>query len=493
MFQGPYKPELKSIRRHTVPAWFHDAKFGIMVSWNPSSVPAYAPVGRGDHHELLTRGDFDAYFKYIPYAEWYINSMRIPGSPTQQHHRERFGENMTYFDFATLFKKTSARCDLEQWTALFGRAGAKYVVFVTKHMDGFCLWPPEKKHPKIPSYWSDRDFVGELAGKVRERGIRFGVYYSSALDQSLTENTMTDMVGLLSEGGPIDREYHDYQLTHWKELIDRHKPDILWGDIAYPPGPSVYGLIAYFYNANPDGVVNDRWRQYPLWMHRLVRTGPGRALVDYIAKKKIARGEVDYEFPHSDFATPEYHTYPVIQEKKWETCRGMANGFGYNRMEKESVYLTVDEAVRLLVDIVSKNGNLLLNVGPMKDGTIPKIQREILEGIGAWLRINGEAVYGTRPWVRAEGRTGRGTELRFTRRGKDLYMIPLAPVAGKELVVKEFGLNQDAVVRLLGPGKILRWEKTGADLRIVSPAEFPRHRIIAFKIENGAMQAVETL
>ncbi len=144
--------------------------------------------------------------------------------------------------------------------------------------------------------------------------------------------------------------------------------------------------MAEYYNAIPDGVIDDR-----------------------------------FGVNHSDFKSPEYQTLAKISATKWEECRGLGRSFGYNRAEGEAETIAPDELIYLLVDIVSKNGNLLLDVGPEADGTIPPVQMSRLEALGAWLRINGEAIYGTHPWTRAEGETAEGIYVRFTQKDSALY------------------------------------------------------------------------
>ena len=414
-----YEPNRESVRRHQAPVWYHDAKFGVFIHWGPFSIPAYAPLGHGDIQELLVNEGYRSFFKNIPYSEWYINSIRIKGSPAYDHHERTYGRDASYFDFASQFKRDSANWQPEPWADLFQAAGARYVVLVTKHMDGFLMWPSATPNYARPGYQMDRDIVGALTDSVKARGMRMGVYYSSALDQSFTTSAMADLAGLLSEGGPIDKRYAAYQFAHWRELIDRYHPSILWGDIAYPPRTNLFELFAYFYKLVPDGVVNDRWGQLPVWLHRLVRTRPGRALLNAYAPRILKAGSSgSAPVAHYDFRTPEFTVMKEIRSEKWETCRGMGRGFGYNREEDEGDYIRLPDLVRLLVDIVSKNGNLLLNVGPMADGTIPEVQAELLRGVGGWLKTYGEAIYGTRPWRRAEGTTTTGGSVRFTRQDR---------------------------------------------------------------------------
>jgi len=149
-----------------------------------------------------------------------------------------------------------------------------------------------------------------------------------------------------------------------------------------------------------------------------------------------------------DFTTPEYETYNIIKKKKWESNRGIGNSYGYNKMEKEGDYLTSAEIIKMLVDIVSKNGNLLLNVGPMPDGKIPEVQKEVLLGIGEWLEINGEGIYGSRPWERAEGKTMDNLEVRFTHKNEILYIHLLDKPKGKSLRILSLKIPQISVSNL---------------------------------------------
>lgn len=466
-----YEPTRASVRQHVVPDWYHDAKFGIFIHWGPFSVPAYAPQGHGDINELLRNEGYRSLFANIPYSEWYVNSIRIKGSPAQQHHLRTYGAGRSYFDFAPEFKRASAAWQAEPWADLFREAGARYVVLVTKHMDGFLMWPSKTLNYAHAGYAMDRDVVGELTAAVKAHDMRMGVYYSSALDQSFTTSAMTDFAGLFSEGGPIDARYARYQFSHWRELIDRYEPSVLWGDICYPPRTNLFALFAYFYNRIEEGVVNDRWGQLPPWLHRLIRTRPGRALLNTLAMRAVRKGQAgNVTPPHYDFRTPEFAVMEDIRPKKWETCRGMGNGFGYNREERDEDHIKLPELIHMLVDIVSKNGNLLLNVGPMPDGTIPAVQVALLRGIGAWLGTYGEAIYGTRPWRRAEGTTATGGSVRFTSRsspdGEELYVILLDPALESKVTVKELSLPQAATARDLATGEPVQMRQEGADLAL---------------------------
>ncbi|MFT3891815.1 MAG: alpha-L-fucosidase [Anaerolineales bacterium] len=234
----------------------------------------------------------------------------------------------------------------------------------------------------------------------------------------------------------------------------------MWSDIGYPPGFKLPKLFADFYNRKPEGVVNDRWMQLPKFLYNKW----GR---NYLARL-LARGEPrEMKVPHSDFTTPEYATLDHIAEHKWETCRGIGNSFGYNQFEGDDDYQKADDLIRLLADIVSKNGNLLLNVGPRADGSLHPKQVESLEGIGAWLTANGESIYGTRPWKRFSEVGENGSEVRYTCKGETLYAIVMTLPADGVVALPEDAQGQ---VTLLETGASLPVERRGAKSFVKLPA-----------------------
>ncbi|MFX1457490.1 MAG: alpha-L-fucosidase, partial [Promethearchaeota archaeon] len=172
----------ESIKKHEVPEWFHDAKFGIFIHWSLSSVPAFAITGI-DLVDSMKKG-IEEHFKNNPYAEWYLNSLRISGSPTQIYHEKTYGTDFSYSDFVPIFNEEIKKWDPDEMAELFNKAGAKYVVLVTKHHDGFLLWPSDYSNPKKENYHASRDIVGELTAAVKKRGMKMGFYYSGALDWS---------------------------------------------------------------------------------------------------------------------------------------------------------------------------------------------------------------------------------------------------------------------------------------------------------------------
>jgi alpha-L-fucosidase len=344
------------------------------------SVPAWAP--RGASITELTRTHYDEVFALSPYAEWYANALRIEGSPTQRHHAETYGAR-PYESFREDFEAASAAFDADAWADLFAGAGAGYVVPVAKHHDGYCLWPTTVENPRRPGWRSRRDFIGELAEAVRARGLRFGLYYSGGLDWTFKDRPIKSFGDMLA-CVPTEPAYGAYAEAQVRELIARYRPQVLWNDIAWPDKEQLPALFADFYAAVPEGVVNDRW---------LAERGLFEALADPAAlsafdariEAAVVAGQEQQSPPppHCDFRTAEYSASRGFGGKKWESTRGLGLAFGYNRNERPEDYLTAQGLSDLYDEVTGHGGNLLINVGPMADGAIPRRQIDLLRSIGA--------------------------------------------------------------------------------------------------------------
>lgn len=453
-----YLRTLDSVKTHPLPDWYNDAKLGIFIHWGIYSVPAFAP--QGEHFaERMLKGELG--FGESPYAEWYQNSLRLTGSPTHEYHLKTYGRDFRYEAFAPLFNQQMQKWDPNSWADLFSRAGARYVVLVSKHHDGFLMWDSRHPNPHIPHWQAARDVAGELTRAVGARGMKMGFYYSSLLDWSFTPRPIQSVAELIA-GSDTSRAYRAYIESHWRELIERYDPWLLWSDIGYPPGYDLAELFADYYNHKPEGVVNDRWLQLPKFFFSKF----GRFVLTRMLKR-VRQGEAPRP-PHCDFVTPEYATLDHITSHKWETCRGIGNSFGYNQFEGLEEYQKAQDLVRLLADIVSKNGNLLLNVGPCPDGSIHPLQVEALEGLGAWLTANGEAIYGTRPWVRFTDPLPEGSEVRYTSKGNARYII-VTKRPGSGLLPLPADAAEGSLT-LLDTGTALVAERSADLIRVVLPA-----------------------
>ena len=455
-----YEPTVESIRTHAVPDWYHDAKLGIFVHWGLYSVPGWA-ASRKEPFDLIAEGGFDKYFRENCYAEWYLNTLKFEDGPTRACHDRTFGRDFAYEDFQPIFERESEAWVAEDWARLFRDAGAGYVVLTAKHTDGYLLWPSAVGNLVRPGYQSKRDLVGELMSAVRAQGLRGGLYYTGGMDWLLNPERIDEPFKIYSTILEGER-FAAYADAHWRELIERYAPSVLWGDIMYVRGANVPALFADYYNRVPDGVVNDRFA------------------TEFAAPK---RPGMQPPGVHYDFLTPEYASFPDIEPEKWETCRGIASSFGYNRDDDATSYLTAERVIRLLVDIVSKNGNLLLNVGPRADGSLHELQRACLEGLGAWMAVNGEAIRGTRPWTRAESVTACGIPVRFTRRGDAaLHAILLDTPRAAEIRVRDVPVADGATVQLLGHDGTLAWRRDDGDLVVTLPAPLAPQAAHALRI-----------
>ena len=370
-----------------MPDWYPDAGLGIFIHWGAYSVPAWAePTGE------LGAVDDATWFRHNPYAEWYLNTIRFEDSPAREHHRAAYGD-APYDDFLDAWRTTAF--DPDDWAALFARAGARYVVPTTKHHDGIALWDaPGTADRNTVHRGPRRDLISELEVAVRAAGLRFGVYYSGGLDWNVSDLPPIDSGANVRALRPNDAAYAAYAALHVRDLVDRYRPDVLWNDIEWPDAGKhanplgLLQLFEHYYEAVPDGVVNDRW------------------------------GDT-----HCDYRTSEYQGHLESEQAAyWENCRGVGLSFAYNRIEDASHLMSAAQTVRHLADVVSRGGNLLLNVGPTAEGTIPDAQRQVLEGLATWMDGGGSTfVHGSRPleadvvgpsdepWVRWTTKDGTAT------------------------------------------------------------------------------------
>jgi alpha-L-fucosidase len=457
--KGPFHANWNALGAFQVPRWYQDAKFGIFIHWGVYSVPA-----------------FD--------SEWYPRNMYIENSKVFKHHVETYGPQSQagYKDFIPTF--TALKFDANHWADVFRKAGAKFVVPVAEHHDGFPMydcsfteWSAAKMGPR-------RDIVGELAGAVRKQGLHFGAsshraehwwFFNGGMkfDSDVQDPRYAALYGPAKpDKTQPDEAYLKDWLARTAEIVDKYQPEIVWFDwwIEQPVfQPYLQKFAAYYYNRGVE------------WRKSVAINYKNKSFAEKSAVLDIERGQLDAQ--RGLF----WQTDTSIDKRSW----------GYIQNPD---YKTAEQIVGDLIDIVSKNGALLLNIGPRPDGTIPDEQERILLNIGRWLATNGEAIYGTRPWkIFGEGPTKvvggsfkdtarkafTSEDIRFTTKGNTLYAIVLAwPGDGKIKIRALAGDDRKTKsVSLLGSTAPLKWTRSADGLIVETPAQKPGDYAFTFKIE----------
>ena len=473
--QGPFRASWESLKQYSVPAWYEDAKFGIFIHWGVYAVPAFS-------------------------NEWYPRNMYVQGTPEFDHHVATYGPQAQfgYKDFIPQFK--AEQYDPAAWADLFKRAGARFVVPVAEHHDGFAMYNCSFSRWTAAKMGPHRDLIGELAAAVRKEGMVFGVsshraehwwFFNGgmAFDSDVQDVRLEDLYGPAMPVDDFDAldskprpsaEFLDDWLARTCELVDKYQPQLVWFDWWIQQAvfsPYLQKFATYYYNRG------DEWDLGVAINHKYGSFPEGAAVFD------IERGQLK-----------------EIRPLFWQNDTSVAkNSWGYVEPQE---YKTATSLIHDLADIVSKNGALLLNIGPRPDGTIPEPEQEILLEIGRWLAVNGAAIYGTRPWtLYGEGPTevleGAFTDtkraaftaedIRFTTQGDDLYAIVL-DWPGKQLVVRALAESSPLYdgrigeVHLLGHDQPLVWTRTGDGLIVTMPEQKPCDHAYCLRItkELGA-------
>lgn len=472
----PFKASWESLSGYECPEWFRDAKFGIYAHWGPYS----ASMG--------TRN-----------TDWYSRNLYVKGHANRAEHERNFGplSESGYKDLIPKF--TAENFDADEWVELYLEAGAKFAGPVGEHADGFAMWDSKLTKWNAAKMGPKRDIVAEMKKAVRKRGLKFMVSmhhqwkwgWYPTWDEG-TDASNPEFAGLYGEkvpatawGTPGDSHRYspkpnpspafcDEWLGKVKEVVDGYQPDLLWFDNRMQILPERYRLemASHYYNRGLE------------WERPVVLTYKRPDMVYGTATSDLERSRMPDLFP-----------------EPWLTDTSMSSGSW--AFSSSIDYYPVNRMVDDLVDIVSKNGCMLLNIAPRPDGTIPEEQKERLRGIGRWLKINGEAIYGSRPWlIFGEGPTvtpvghladqkfdGFGAEdIRFTLKGETLYAIALDwPESGK-LLVKELAQRrireQIKGVRLLGHEGKLEWTQGFDVLEITLPERKPCEHAFVFGIER---------
>ena len=325
------------------PTWFDSVKLGIMIHYGLYSIPSYSDKEQ--------------------YAEWFYKGLISNDTLRINFQKRIFGENFTYFDYMPLFK--AEMFDANSWIALFKRAGAKYIVFSSKHHDGFCLWDTKTTSKNSMRTPANKDFLKELKEACNKQDIRFGLYYSLMEWHNPYYKWTIDTLGL-------DKYVDKFLIPQFKELVDLYEPSLVFADgdwdFDYKQLRS-QEMVNYLIDkvGKDEVIVNNRW-------------GVGN--------------------PYG-FLTPEYSAGIKEKNRPWSECRSLARSFGLNRISPLEDYFSAEDLIKHFVQLVSLGGGLMLNVAPSADGQIPLLQQERLLQLGDWLSINGEAIYGSKPYYKS--------------------------------------------------------------------------------------------
>lgn len=447
--QGTYKPFTDSLDKHRVPQWYADAKLGIFFDWGLYSIAGYGAKG----------------WSRARYPDWYLSHMY---TQCAEYHKKTWGENFHRDDFIPLF--TAENFDANAVVQLAKEAGARYFVPFSKHHDGFCLWDSKYTRRDAVDMSPHRDLSREMVEACNKAGLKHGFYFSVEdyeypiidADNKLkirywSKSMAPDNAGLAEENQevyapfnsalhnrmvsgkvPVNNFIDEYLVPQAKDYIDKYQPDILWFDGEWQRPAEYYktpDIVAYFYNTigqTKEVVANDR-------------LGKG------------TRGL------HGDFYTSETDEVTDAMTEVWEENRSMSESYGYNHTDSLSNYLTPNDLIEMFVRIVAKGGNLNLIVNPDGTGHVPQIQIDLLRELGAWLSVNGEAIYGTQPYEVTCDNTQLGQPVWYTRSrdGKYGYAIVFHWPLSETFICKGANMIWDTPVYMLGWDKPLEWVDTG--------------------------------
>lgn len=468
----PFQPTFESLKTYKIPEWFRDAKFGIWAHWGPQAVPR--------------QGD------------WYAKKIYQQGSDDYKFHLAHYGHpsKFGYKDIIALWK--AEKWHPEELMALYKKAGAKYFVSMGTHHDNFFLWNSAIHKWNAANMGPKRDVVGEWQKAAKREGLRFGVSEHLAASYTWFQPSHDADTSGPYKGIPYDGANPEYQglyhekaapndkgwlsinpnwqrewLASIKELVDNYHPDLLYSDSRFPFDSVGREMVSHYYNANKsfnknklEAIYNCKQPSNGMWV------------------QDVERGIMDSICP-----------FP------WQTDTSIGDWF-YRDGQK---YKSAEEIIQMLIDIVSKNGNLLINIVQTPEGDIETDMIKALEDIGKWIAINGEGIYGTRPWkVYGEGpstiakqekgqfgglkdvRKYQPTDIRFTTKNGKLYVFVLG-IPAEDISLKTMGLNSSISqkiqsLELLGSKEKIIWQQNKDALTIVKPKSFPLETVICFKI-----------
>lgn len=461
-----YEPNWESLNKRGIPQWFQQDKFGIFIHWGVYAVPSYAPV-------IPNSGD--------SYAEWYWYRIKEGNKKFTEFHNKNYGADFQYQQFEPMFK--AEMFDPKQWADVFKRSGAKYVVLTSKHHEGYCLWNSAEADRDWNRPWNavtgtpHRDLLGDLTNAVRDEGLKMGYYYS--LYEWFNPLWLQDKKRYVTE----------HMFPQFKDLVTKYKPSVIFSDGEWDLSDTAWHspeLLAWLFNESPvakDVVVDDRWG-----------------------------GNTRGKNTGATYTTSEYGS-GMNADVVWEESQGIGHSYGYNRNEQLDDYKSSHDLILMLCDIVSRGGNLLLDIGPTADGRIPVIMQQRLIDMGNWLQVNGEAIYGTTAWKQSnQWSAGKKPEKSdksfmagysvaklvqpekghayiqyfFTKKGNTLYCI--VPAYVPKVEINDLKLSNGAKASVLGSNKTFTCKQQGnncvIDLASLKPNDLASQTFV-IKIEGA--------
>jgi alpha-L-fucosidase len=512
---GPFKPIWESfIQNYQCPEWFRDAKFGIWAHWSAQCVPEA--------------------------GDWYARHMYVQGWRQYDYHIKNYGHPSAFgfMEFDNLWK--ADRWVPEKLMALYKRAGAKYFMALANHHDNFDAYNSKFHAWNSVNVGPRKDIVGIWEKAARENGLYFGVSNHSAhawhwLQTAYGYDAEGPMAGVRYDAYKLKKEdgkgkwwegldpqelyagpsmvvpdgmktakemadWHEANDRVWteeppannpaftekwflrtKDLIDQYKPDMVYfDDFGVPQGQAGFDVIAHYYNAS------EQWhdgKQAAVVTLKQLKSGQSKGVVE------------DFERGFCEDILPE----------PWQTCTCIGDWHYDRSIHEENRYKPVGQVVDMLIDIVSKNGNLLLSIPVRGDGTIDDLEEKFLEGMAKWMEVNGEAIFGTRPWkIYGEGPTQvkvgmfnenktkfTAEDIRYTRKNDNLYALLLGYPESHKAVIKTMALGSPLLdgkkinqVSLLGYSGELRWKQTKDGLVVLLPDDPPTEHAVSLKIEG---------
>jgi alpha-L-fucosidase len=469
-----FSPDLESLAKYKAPEWFRDAKLGIWACWGPEAVPEM--------------------------GDWYARNMYVQGHKQYEHHLKTYGHpsKMGYKDIVPLWR--GENWDPERLMGLYKKAGAKYFCAIAQHHDNFDCWNSKFNRWNSVKMGPKKDIIGTWRDVTRKHGLRFGVTEHLAASWNWYGITKSadktgPMTGVPYDGAnPAYEEFYhsgneharfedwirnvpeSYQVEWFnrvKDLVDSYQPDLLYSDSSLPFGKYGRELLAHFYNSNAQ------------------RNGNLEAV--YNCKKADDGGQFADGFCVRDM---ERGVFDEIRSDPWQTDTCVGDWY----YKREIVYKTPTTVIQMLIDIVSKNGNLLLNLPLRADGTLDAKEEAILASLGEWMAVNGEAIYGSRPWkVCGEGQKGpegamfnegklsySAEDIRFTVKGGSLFAFALAWPASGKLLIRSLAGSSVHAVNLVHGGDSLKFKTTAEGLEVQLPPQQRGDHAFALRIQGVA-------